>query len=185
MEDPLFLSLWLRGFSSLALPVYFRKLMAAFPMSKLEPYARFRIVPLSWAEPPMLEEDFEPDSGLVELSAMVQEHLHNDCAYQAETRWDLWHWAGGEWTLKPSRVVLDLYGGAFESEPGEHIRIDFGPESRFLPEPHSDNLRPVQSNIRSLLHFSRDLEEALAIERRLLWSENGENLADRLRELLD
>lgn len=185
MQDSLYLSLWLRGFSSLALPVYFRKLMAAFPMSRLEPHARFRIVPLSWAEPPMLEEDFEPDSGLVELSAMVQEHLHRDCAYQVETRWDLWRWTDGEWALKPSRVVLDLYGGEFESEPEEQVRIDFGPEAQFLPEPHSDNLRPVQSNIRSLLRFSGDLEDALPVERRLLWSESGDNLAERLRDLLD
>ncbi len=185
MPDALYLSLWLRGFSSLALPVYFRKLMAAFPMSKLEPYARFRIVPLSWAEPPMIEEDFEPDGGLLELSAVVQEHLHDDCAYQVETRWDLWRWAEDGWALKPSRVVLDLYGSAFDAGSKEHIRIDFGPESQFLPESHSDNLRPVQSNIRSLLHFSGDLEEALSVERRLLWSESGENLAERLRELLD
>lgn len=185
MNDPLYLSLWLRGYSSLALPVYFRKLMAAFPMSKLEPYARFRIVPLSWAEPPMLEEDFEPDGGLAGLSTIVQEHLHDDCAYQVESQWDLWQWIEGEWALRPARVVLDLYGGGFESDSGEHARVDFGPESQFLPHPSSDNLRPVQSNIRSLLHFAADAEQALPVERRLLWSEGGENLAERLSDLLD
>ena len=133
----------------------------------------------------MLEEDFEPDGGLAELSAVVQEHLHDDCAYQVETQWDLWRWSDGEWTLKPSRVSLELYGTAFDRDWAEHVRIDFGPESQFLPEPQSDNLRPVQSNIRSLLHFSSDVEQALPVERRLLWSESGENLAERLSELLD
>jgi hypothetical protein len=185
MGDRLFLTLWLRGFSTLALPVYFRKLMAAFPMSRLAPSARFRIVPISFAEPAQLEEDFEADKGLEELSAIVQQHLHDDCAYQVETRWDLWHWEEGDWTLKPSQVVIDLYGASFESEFGEQIRIDFGPDTLFLPEPRSDQLRPVQSNIRSLLHLAGDLEQALPLERRTLWSEGDEHLADRLRALLD
>ena len=185
MRDPLRLTLWLEGFSSIALPVYFRKLVSVFPLSKLSPAARFRIVPLSWGEPPLLEEEFEPDGGLAELSAVVQEHLHDDCAYQLETRWDLWSWEQGEWLLKPSAVWIDLYGDRFERDSGEHAVLDFGPESTFLPEPHSDNLRPVQSNIRSLLHLAGDLDQALPVRRKLLWSETGGNLAERLSQLLD
>lgn len=185
MRDPLFLTIWLQGYSSLALPVYFRKLAAALPMSRLEPYARFRIVPVSWGEPAVLEEDFEADQGLAELSTIVQEHLHEDCAYQVETRWDLLLWAEGEWQLKPSPLVFELYGDTFESESGEHVRIDLGPESLYLPESRSDNLRPVQSNIRSLLHLAADIEHALPVERRLLWSESDENFVERLTALLD
>lgn len=185
MPDALFLTLWLRGFSSLALPVYFRKAMAAFPLSRLQPAARFRILPISFAEPPLIEEDFEADRGLEDLSAIVQEHLHEDCAYQLETCWDLWQWGDGGWSLQPSRVTIDLYGAAFESELGEHFRFDFGPESLYLPDPRSDQLRPVQSNIRSLLHLAGDLEQALPVERRTLWSEGDENLAERLSAILD
>lgn len=185
MRDPLFLTLWLEGFSPIALPVYFRKMMAVFPISKLEPLARLRIVPISWGEPALLEEDFEVDEGLESLSGIIQEHLHDDCAYQVETRWDLWQWEESEWSLKPSRVVLDLYGNAFETDSGENARIDFGPEALFLPESRSDLLRPVQSNIRSLLHLADDIEQALPVGRRLLWSDNDENLVDRLRMLLE
>ncbi len=184
MRDPLLLTLWLKGYSSLALPVYFRKLAAVFPLSRLAPCALFRIVPISWSEPAALEEEFEADQGLAELSTIVQEHLHADCAYQLETRWDLLQWAEGEWRLAPSPVTLELYGDAFESESGEHLRIDFGPESLYLPDGRSDNLKPVQSNIRSLLHFVEDIDHALPVERRLLWSESDENFAERLATLL-
>jgi hypothetical protein len=43
----------------------------------------------------------------------------------------------------------------------------------------------VQSNIRSILHLADDLEEALTVERRLLWSESEDNFAERLMLLLD
>lgn len=185
MQDPLYLKMWLRGYSAIALPVYFRKLAATVPLSRLEPYARLRIVPISWSEPPLLEEDFEADRGLEELSSVVQEHLHGDSVYQVETRWDLWRWEEGEWRLKPSRLVLELFGELFDTESGEHVRVDFGPESLYLPESRSDQLRPVQSNIRSLLHLARDIEGALPVERRLLWSESDENFVDRLTSLLD
>jgi hypothetical protein len=185
MLDPLSLTLWFSSYSPLALPVYFRKLLAVFPISKLAPVARFRVVPICWAEPALLEEDFEADQGLEELSSAVQEHLHDDCAYQVESQWDLWQWEDGEWSLKPSPVLLELYGSQFETAAGEHARIEFVSESLFLPDSRSDLLRPVQSNIRSLLHLAEDIEQALPVERRLLSSDYEENLAERLRELLD
>lgn len=185
MTDPLYLTLWFKSYSSLALPVYFRKLVGTFPVSKLAPIARFRVVPISFAEPTLFEEDFEADQGLDDLSALVQEHLHPDCAYQVETQWDLWQWDEGDWTLKPSRVLLELFGSQFESDWGEHARVDLGAEALYLPESRSDNLRPVQSNIRSLLHLADDLEEVLPVERKLLSSDNEENFAERLRAILD
>ena len=185
MRDPLQLTLWFQTYSPIALPVYFRKLMAVFPVSRLAPVARFRIVPISWAEPALLEEDFEADLGLEDLSSLVQEHLHEDCAYQVESHWDLWQWNEGEWSLQPSTVILDVYGSDFETVAGEHARVDFGSESLYLPDSRSDLLRPVQSNIRSLLHLAEDIEQALPVERRLLSADSEENLADRLRAILD
>jgi hypothetical protein len=185
MLDPLYLTLWFKAYSPIALPIYFRKLMSVFPVSKLAPVARFRVVPISWGEPVLLEEDFEADQGLEDLSSLVQEHLHDDCAYQVESQWDLWQWDDGDWSLKPSTVVLDVYGSEFETLTGEHARVDFGSESLYLPESRSDLLRPVQSNIRSLLHLAEDIEQSLPVERRLLSSDSEENLADKLRAILD
>ncbi len=185
MTDPLYLTLWFRSYSSIALPVYFRKLIGTFPVSRLAPVARFRIIPISFGEPALFEEDFEADQSLEDLSSLVQEHLHPDCAYQIESQWDLWQWEDGDWALKPSTVVLDLYGSQFETLEGEHARLDFGPEKLFLPESRSDLLRPVQSNIRSLLHLADDIEQALPVDRRLLSSDSDENFVDRLRTILD
>jgi hypothetical protein len=38
--------------------------------------------------------------------------------------------------------------------------------------------------VQSLLRLVHDLEEKLSVERRLLWSESGENFAEKLRESL-
>jgi len=43
----------------------------------------------------------------------------------------------------------------------------------------------VQSNIRSLLHVVQDLEANLSVERPLLWSEDDDNFAERLRAMLE
>lgn len=184
MSDPLFLSLWLRGYSPIALPVYLRKALAVFPNSKLLPGGALRVFALSFQESPLLEEfiDGEPDADAVVRRA--QEFLHEDCAFQVETRWDLYQW-NGEWELKPARAAIEVFGPEFDSPRGEHLRIDFGGQHLYLPQEQSDQLRPVQSNIRSLLHLAQDLESELAVDRRILWSEEDEDFASRLRSMLD
>ena len=37
MADPLYLSFWLKNYSALGLPIYFRKAIEVFPVSKLAP----------------------------------------------------------------------------------------------------------------------------------------------------
>ena len=61
----------------------------------------------------------------------------------------------------------------------------FGLDALFLPIPGVDgSLRMGQSNLRSLLHLVKDLEEVLDIESRQVWSESGANFADVLRMAL-
>ena len=65
------------------------------------------------------------------------------------------------------------------------MRIEFGPDARFLPIAGVEgSLRMGQSNLRSLLHLVNDLEEVLDIESRQVWSESGANFADVLRSAL-
>ena len=184
MGDPLFLSLWLRGYSQIALPLYLRKALSIFPYSTLAPKSVLRIYALSLHEAPIFEEFIEglPDPQAVAQQA--QEFLHEDCAFQLETQWDLFQWNGG-WELTPSRVLIEVYAPEFEGASGEHVRVDLGPVALYLPQPQSDQLRPVQSNIRSLLRLTQDLEEELSVDRRLLWSDEEENFAERLGALLD
>ncbi len=184
MGDPLFLSLWLRGYSPVAMPVYLKKALSAFPASKLSPGAVLRVYPLGFQETPLLEEFTDEELDVQTLVSRAQEFLHEDCAYQVEMRWDLYQWAS-EWELKPSKVLIEVFGPEFDSPRGEHMRIDFGGDVLFLPQEKSDQLRPVQSNIRSLLHYAQDLEDELPVDRRMLWSEEEENFAERLRAMLD
>ncbi|MBI5282785.1 MAG: hypothetical protein HY858_13955 [Candidatus Solibacter usitatus] len=184
MGDPLFLSLWLRGYSPLALPVYLKKALGVFPHSKLSPGAVMRVHALSFQEPPVYEEIIHGELDAADMVSRAQPLMHEDCAFQVEARWDLYRW-DGEWELKPSTVLLEVYGPEFDSLRGEHVRVDFGSEDLYLPQEYSDQLKPVQSNIRSLLHLAQDLEEELTVERRLLWSEEEEDFAGRLKSMLD
>lgn len=183
MADPLYLSFWLKNHSPLGLPIYFRKAVEAFPVSKLAPGGTLRIHALSFHEPPVFEEIFDGTPDPQDLAAIAQGFLHEDVAFCYETRWDLWQW-DDDWALKPSPVVIECYGPLFESPTGEHLRVDAGHDILYLPCPKSDQLRPVQSNIRSILHLATDLEDAVAAERRLLWSESDDNFAERLYEML-
>jgi hypothetical protein len=45
-------------------------------------------------------------------------------------------------------------------------------------------LRMSQSNLKSLLHLVGDLEGALDLERRQVWSESGANFAEVLKQAL-
>lgn len=183
MGDPLFLSCWLKGFQALGLPVYFEKALECLPFSKLQPGGILRVHAVSLREPPQLERAFGGDPDLKTAAALAREFLHTDCAFSLETHWDLWQW-DGDWALKPSRISIEVYAPEFESLRGEHLLIDAGPEGLFLPNPHSGQWRPVQSNIRSVLHLAQDLDAALPVERRLLWSDTEEDFSARLEEYL-
>ena len=190
MGDPLFLSLWLGGFSPLALPIYFRKPLRSSRSPNSRPVRCLRVWAVSFHEVPVFESFLDTAVDAREAAGLVQEFLHDDCCVQAETRWDLWLW-DGDWALKPSRVCIELHAPLFEHDvlnplgEAEQIWIDLGREELYPPQPKSDQLRPVQSNIRSILHLADDLEEALTVERRLLWSESEDNFAERLTLLLD
>ncbi len=184
MHDPLFLSLWLKNFSPAGLPLYLKKAVSVFPQSRLLPGGVFRIYPIAFREAPLLEEYYDGDLDPQAAASRVQEHLHTDIAVQVQLRWDIYQWTG-DWELRPSAVLLEVFGPEFESPRGEHLRLDLGPQRLYLPEPSSSQLRPVQSNIRSILHLASDLENELVAGRRLLWTEDEENFAEKLQMLLD
>jgi hypothetical protein len=183
--DHVFLLLWLHGYSPLAMPVYLEKILRTFPFSRLSPEGTFRIQAVSFTEPPVREEVLEDVAGaaadLIEESRQV---LQPDSALQIECWWDLWR-REEDWGLRPSPVDIHVYGPEFEREQGEQVRIDAGPETLYVPDASKgESLRPAGSNVRSLVRLAGDLESALFVERRVLVSESGVNLAERIREAL-
>ena len=188
MMDRLYLSYWLRGYTAFAMTRSLEAVIRRFPFSRLLPDVLLRVQAVDAAEPPLLERRFGGALDLEALLLAVREYHHSDCAYELESFWDLWQieTESAQWKLAPARVLLIGYGPEFPSELGEQVRIEFGPEAQFLPPPKlSDNLAPVRHNIRALLHLVEDLDGALTVEKRLLWSESGANFAARLAEALD
>ncbi len=163
---------------------HFEILLTQFPFSKLAargPAVRVRAVEIS--EPPLVEKEFPPGAPVADLIRTAREFMHEDCCAEVDAAWDLWQNQGDGWKLTPTPVTLLCFGPEFENETGDHVRIEFGLDSRFLPiEGVEGSARMGQSNLRSLLHLVSDIERSLPVERRQLWSESGVNFAELLAE---
>jgi len=183
MPDHLHLSLWLPDKKLLALPAAFSKVLAAFPFSRLRTELTLRVVAVEFNEPPLLEQEFASADDLDEIVASAREFLHEDTAFQLEAYWDLMRWEG-DWRLKPSPVSIEVYAPEFEAPNGEQVNLDLGMEELYTPETESPgSFRAVQGNVASVLHLQRDLENALPLEKRLLWSDSGEDFLARFEAL--
>jgi hypothetical protein len=184
MADQLYLSYWLSGFTEQNMLRHFETLLRKFPFSRLHPRALLRVQAVDPSEPPLLEQLLAVPVDPERVLALAREFHHADCAYVLETAWDLWRFEG-EWKLRPAPLTLSCFGPAFPSEMGEQLLIEFGLDTQFLPQAElSSNLAPVRHNIRALLHLVEDLDASLPVAKRLLWSESGENFAERLEEAL-
>jgi hypothetical protein len=96
----------------------------------------------------------------------------------------------GRWARGPRLVRVTGYGPLFDEgayEQDGHIRIDFGSDTPFLEE-HADldlvGAQHVEENVRQLVELAGGVEKASGATARLLWSELGESLAQRLAERL-
>lgn len=185
MADSVRLSYWLRGFTEHNMLALYERVLRRFPYSRLAPAGMLRIFALDYSEPPVLEEEFDDAAQVSSIIAIAREHFHNDCSFQLDCCWDLWHY-GEEWSLKPSAVTIAIFGPLFDSPWGEQVQIDLGLDFLYLPSPDiPPNPRALHSNIKSVLHLADDMQRILPVDKRTLWSESGENLADRLQEALE
>jgi hypothetical protein len=165
-------------------------MLRLFPFSKLSKRGPvLRVYAIERAEPPVIEREFPPQGPSSAILEAAREFMQSDCSCEVEGFWDLWEFEQ-EWKLQPAVVTLACFGAEFDRGHDDDLRIEFGPDSRFLPPADADadardaGLKMVQSNIRSLLHLVGDLERELELERRQLWSESGENFAAVLLQAL-
>jgi hypothetical protein len=136
--------------------------------------------------------------------AEALELLHDDYAYEFQIGWSLWEHelqqAGpstalrsaqddmldARWVREPRLVRVTGFGPLFDDgayEADGHIRIDFGSDTPFLEEDlelDSIAARHVEENVRQLVELTAAVEKASGATARLLWSELGESLAQRL-----
>jgi hypothetical protein len=185
MADQLYLSFWLRNHSALTMLRHYEKLLNLFPFSRLARHpSTFKVIAVSYQEAPVLEVPFPPPVPVGAVLAAAKDFQNSDTCYRLETWWDLWQFET-QWELAPSRVALCCFAPDFERDNGEHLAIEFGIDAHFLPQPDLPNsLRMIQSNIRSLLKLVHDLDDALPVETRRLWSESGDNFSDKLHQAL-
>ena len=187
MPDRLYLSLWLRGFAEGAILGRLETLLGVFPFSRQRPgISALRIYALEFAEPALFEQLFAGEPDIETVIGLAGEFHNPDCAYVVEGWWDLWQYRSAGWELAPARVTLICFGPEFDNEVGDHLRIELGTDLDFLPRPEApQSARRMHSNLQSVVRLARDLEQALPMERRRLWTESGEDLAARLEEVAD
>jgi len=90
------------------------------------------------------------------------------------------------WVREPRLVRVTGFGPLFDEgayEQDGHIRVDFGADTPFLEEDaelDQVGARHVEENVRQLVELTAAVEKASGATARLLWSELGESLAQRL-----
>jgi hypothetical protein len=208
MADQLYLSYWLRNFSETTMLRHYEKMLRLFPYSRLATQAStFKVIAVDYNEPVLVEIPYPPPVPIDSILAVAKDFQSADCCYRLETWWDLWHFTD-QWKLGPTRVSLCCFGPEFDqgsagihpeqagavtefpgtsanAAPGSALEIEFGIDANFLPQPAlPDSPRMVQSNIKSLLKLVHDLDDGLPAEKRLLWSESGENFSEKLHHAL-
>ena len=211
MADQLFLSYWLRNYSDTTMLRNYEKLLRLFPFSLLAQQAStFKIMAVDVSEPVVAEIPYPPPVPIEAVLAVAKDFQNADASYRLEAWWDLWQF-DAEWKLTPVRVALCCFGPEFNQSPtgfggpldipappvltfpnpgddaalGCALEIEFGIDANFLPQPElPDSPRMIESNIKSLLKLVHDLDDALPVETRRLWSESGENFAEKLHQAL-
>jgi hypothetical protein len=189
MADSLYFSLWFSDFGPEEMLVRALSVMRQFPFSNgLPGITYFALHPVSWNEPTIFEQRFSPGATPEQAIAVAADLLHEDYAYLFEANWDLWtpEGSGGEWTLTPSTVTLIARGEEFEdgeSKTEGEVQLDFGLDTPFLHEElqlTAEVESRVRANVQMLVDFINRVEKSAIAETRLLWSESGENLAQKL-----
>jgi hypothetical protein len=211
MADQLFLSYWLRNYTESTMLRNYEKLLRLFPFSVLtrQP-STFKVMAVDANEPVVAEIPYLPPVPMDAVLAVAKDFQNPDSSYRLEAWWDLWQY-DGEWRLAPARVALCCFGPEFNQSPsgiagplqptptpviafprpeedmaiGCALEIEFGIDANFLPQPDlPDSPRMIESNIKSLLKLVHDLDDAMPVETRRLWSESGENFAEKLHQAL-
>lgn len=97
------------------------------------------------------------------------------------------------WKLQPSTVRILGFGPLFDDatfEQNGHIRIDLGLDTPWLAETLAEEqldeaaTKHIQQNVEMLLAFTLSVEKNCGISSRLLWTESGEPLVQKLIDRL-
>jgi hypothetical protein len=199
MSDTLYLSFWYPNLRLAALPDKLVSVLEQFAAHGGEAQVYSATVwPVSWSESPVFQQVYGRIGGAAERGAEPRaaveealESLHDDYAYEFQIGLNLWELEispGIEprWVRAPRLVLVTGFGPLFEEggyEQDGHIRVDFGNDTPFLEEEadlDAVGADHIAQNIRQLVDLTNALEKGSGATARLLWSELGESLAQRL-----
>jgi hypothetical protein len=210
MADQLYLSLWFPNFRFEALPAALVSVLRQFVLISGEKrVAAASVYPINFTESPTYQRIYVNDDRAEDSEASIienavaeaTEQLHDDMAYEFEMKWKLWLPESADpndpaaaldtlWKLQPATVRILGFGPNFDDagyEQNGHIRIDFGLDTPWvmddtLEDNELDELaqKRIQQNIEMLLAFTLSVEKHCGISSRLLWTESGEPLAEKL-----
>lgn len=202
MSDTLYLSLWYPNFRTAELADKLVAVLGAFQKHGGDARVHSATVwPVDWSESPVFQRIYgrhlQPGQHTptgAEPREAVEEALtnfHDDFAFEFQIGWTLWEpEVAGDldtlWRREERLVRVVGYGpefdnGAYESDG--HIRVDLGSDMAFLEEDlelDRDGAAHVAENIVTLVALAGALEKESGATARLLWSELGESLAERL-----
>ncbi len=201
MSDQLYLSLWFPNFRLAALPQKLTAVLEQF--AKVAGNPRVSVastIPFGWNESPTYQRIYvvdkraeaTDDSLASNAVAEATEQLHDDMAYEFEAKWQLWQpedaaeGLDSTWRLEVGTVKVIGFGPEFDAgsyEQNGHIRIDFGLDTPWVQEDEDlDGVgtERVKQNVEKLLAFVLSVEKHCGISSRLLWTESGEPLAEKL-----
>jgi hypothetical protein len=190
VADPLYLSLWFTDFELVEILPRALSVMRQFPFSAQPAGITYLAIhPVSWGEPTILEQRFNPGVPPEHAVLIASDLLHEDYAYVFEAAWDLWVMdeEQKQWTLRPSAVEFLVHGENFEdgiAEQEGHIQIDFGFNSPFLADDRpltAGDEQKIRANLKKLVEFAIKAEKTSGASRRLVWSESKDaDLAQKL-----
>ncbi len=199
MSDALYLSLWYPNLRLAALPDKLTAVLGTFAArgGEARVYAA-TVWPMNWSESPVFQRVYgHGERGMQPRQAVEEalELLHDDYAYEFQIGWTLWELESGggldnRWVREPRLVRVTGFGPLFDEgtyEQDGHIRLDFGRDAPFLEEEadlDAVGARHVEENVRQLVELTDAVEKASGATARLLWSELGESLAQRLADRL-
>jgi hypothetical protein len=210
MADQLYLSVWFPDFRFAALPTAVVSVLRQFArVSGLPKVASAAAYPVNFSEPPVYqrvyvldtraEESADTSAAIIENAvAEAMELLHEDTAYEFEMKWQLWTYEAGEggldgiWRRVPTSVKFIAFGPEFDDatfEQNGHIRVDFGLDTPWVfdeeeiwqdGDARAEAAQKIKENVEMLLAFTLSVEKHCGISSRLLWTESGEPLAEKL-----
>jgi hypothetical protein len=207
MADQLYLSLWFPNFRFDGLSGKLVSVLRQFAtISGDKRIAAATVYPISFNEAPVYQRIYvnddrahsTEDSIIENAVAEATEQLHDDMAYEFEMKWNLWTPETSEgpaaldtlWRQQPSTAKILGFGPEFDQatyEQNGHIRVDFGLDTPWVMDDTLEDedldetaQKHIQQNVEMLLAFTLSVEKNCGISSRLLWTESGEPLAEKL-----